>query len=901
MAKFKIELELQDNKRVLLTDYDSTRESNIINTTGEELVEEEHDAYSLNFNIIGTINNIPYEKIINISRPLWLTYGRGEDYRELKMIITNFSRENKENNVLLSVEARDYASAIFSKNNVGLFFDTLDDEDYWYWLEKRDKDLNGKETENLRGSVEDIGNYILERGWLRKELLNSNGKYYIEPKTNKIAFEGWSVEYIRTEEDGIEPTLKFVNMDLSDSNTYNGLIELANTSHTLLRFDYVNKIVKLIDEEESLLTRNFYLKEKLNIESLDHNIKGDDLSGILYIDGIQDENDEYVFAEDKEISYRDNFLYNLDYYVDAGIIGETQQNDIKNKIESKIDSGSLLNINLSLEDAIKEKHEREGVLFKHNTALETSTYPLFLEKDPTNEAFIQGYKEFEEILERKTKGTELKYITTVGYWKVSQIELNYSRYKKISIDKTRYRTVSYKGKNIGGFFNKDTNTTERLFRFSNINVIFYETVIEGDPSTEIGSDYYFYQIFPSSGSPINNSVSKVCVYAKRTDFEIMGGSSHFNSFVRDFKLEFAFFITERESEITTTAIINYPYFENIYFLGGKDLVQKEIDNWKIRGTEFLPDWREEYLDRWTAKWVLSDSTITEAQRKEYERLLALAEERIETYNLVYGDYTYQDFYSRLGEDADFADEGKLAVSIYWNAGYENENDPFKNFTGEEFKETFRFSTESPTTIPAIHDILNWTEDELYEIPYFMRDNILEEYNWSEEVENLGQFMFIYDKLNTLWENAQKEEPFSNNAPGAITIYYNELKRKKDFWYTLKNTYGQHLFTEAYYEDDIETNPKMLYYQAKRAFDDYKKPLDEISIDYIHINELKLVNNFEPKVGDYIIVEGFEDKDRQLKIESISRSLKKDNEIVYEIKKFSPGRRLVEKLIKEVYQ
>ena len=70
MAKFKIELELQDNKRVLLTDYDSTRENNIINTTGEELVEEEHDAYSLNFNIIGTINNIPYEKIINISRPL---------------------------------------------------------------------------------------------------------------------------------------------------------------------------------------------------------------------------------------------------------------------------------------------------------------------------------------------------------------------------------------------------------------------------------------------------------------------------------------------------------------------------------------------------------------------------------------------------------------------------------------------------------------------------------------------------------------------------------------------------------------------------------------------------------------------------------------------------------------
>ena len=70
MAKFKIELELQDNKRVLLTDYDSTRENNIINTMGEELVEEEHDAYSLNFNIIGTINNIPYEKIINISRPL---------------------------------------------------------------------------------------------------------------------------------------------------------------------------------------------------------------------------------------------------------------------------------------------------------------------------------------------------------------------------------------------------------------------------------------------------------------------------------------------------------------------------------------------------------------------------------------------------------------------------------------------------------------------------------------------------------------------------------------------------------------------------------------------------------------------------------------------------------------
>ena len=73
MAKFKIELGLRiegKERRILLTDYDSTRESNIINTFEEELTEEEYDAHTLNFGIVGIMNEIPYKDIINIRRPL---------------------------------------------------------------------------------------------------------------------------------------------------------------------------------------------------------------------------------------------------------------------------------------------------------------------------------------------------------------------------------------------------------------------------------------------------------------------------------------------------------------------------------------------------------------------------------------------------------------------------------------------------------------------------------------------------------------------------------------------------------------------------------------------------------------------------------------------------------------
>lgn len=70
MANFKIELELRGGERVLLTDYDSDREYNINNTSDEQLSEEENDVYTLSFSIIGKVDNINFDSILNINRPL---------------------------------------------------------------------------------------------------------------------------------------------------------------------------------------------------------------------------------------------------------------------------------------------------------------------------------------------------------------------------------------------------------------------------------------------------------------------------------------------------------------------------------------------------------------------------------------------------------------------------------------------------------------------------------------------------------------------------------------------------------------------------------------------------------------------------------------------------------------
>ena len=877
MAKFKIELELRGGERVLLTDYDSDREYNINNTSDEQLSEEENDVYTLSFSIIGKVDNINFDSILNINRPLWLTYGR--DNKTLKMIITNIQESRKEFNKIYEIEAQDYASAIFLKNNVGLYLDTFEDEDF---LNIMKKDAVEKPT------VEDIANYILERGWLRK-------------RTGIGQFEGWEALYIRTlDPENPEPPLKYINIEVDNSNTYNGLLEVAIASDTIIRFDYNNKIVKFIDKEEPELSRNFYLKEGFNTEMLEIMHTGNDLSSILYIDSTKNELDEYVFLED-EIEHRDNFLYNLDYYVDAKLITGQDAIDIKNKLEDKSDPDSLYNINLELEEAIKERSEREGIHSHYNTLLETTTYPIFLE-DMNSDEFINAYKDFMAVLQtKKTGGKERKFISSIEYLKLKEMEdLTIEDGRATPIELSTW-IIRYNNKGYPGVYRNASDDVLRPVQEENVDYIFYFGITPKDTSTH----FSYVLIGPDGSGARKNLKLNKNLYVSALKSKFSNNISIFNTRANNWvvvsgKLEIGKEVIGPE----TLSTYSYPYFENAFFLGGFDFVQEEIDKWAKKGLDFLPDWREEFYNGWNAtemlKWAeidtFQDWTIT-PEYKEKEGEKALAEERMANYKLVFGEYEYEGKYKWSGEeetDDELYNKMMLIarIAVWWDDFQQTE------FSGRVLSNALFSWDETAGPEKPLHEILNW-DGEPYSLPLYVKENISDENNWSEG-DAKGQFIFIRDALDSLWEEVKGEPPFNSNREDAISKFFRLMKEKREFWYYLKNTYGQHIFTENYYEDEIETNSKVLYTQAKRAFEDFKKPLEEFSVEYIHRKDIQLLNNIEPKVGDYIIIEGIENKDRKLKIQSVGRRLKTDSETTYEIKKFSPGGRLIEKLIKEVY-
>lgn len=166
-------------------------------------------------------------------------------------------------------------------------------------------------------TVTNIGNYILERGWLKRK--------------NSLKPEDWKVEC----NNKIFGAGKFYqyNISVSDSNTYNALVELANISDTFMRIDYENRIINFIhrDNYDNVLDQNYTLKEGFNLLQSDVAYDGESLYGMFYINGGTDENDEFVTLSD-QVRQKDNFLFDFSFFQEKGIISEQDLIDINKLI-----------------------------------------------------------------------------------------------------------------------------------------------------------------------------------------------------------------------------------------------------------------------------------------------------------------------------------------------------------------------------------------------------------------------------------------------------------------------------------------------------------------------------------------------------------------------------------------
>lgn len=384
MSKFKIELELNDiNERILISDYDSSTNSNETLTFNEEVNIVENDVYTLNFSISDNLGrpNISIKSLMNVGRPLWLyTY---KPNRAIRMVITSISPVIGSDNVIYNVTANDYASFVFSKNNAGLNLDTINDDNFLNWLE---------DSTYTEGKIESIGTFILERGWLK----NSSGN-------------GWSIDVSLLEEE--KQNEKF-NIVISNSNTYNALIEIGKLTNTNLKIDYQNKKFIFIGREDSDLDKNYILDRDFNINELGVTYSGENLYTLLYVTGGQNEYDTAVTLS-QVTSYGDTFIEpNLDYFVNANLIS---LDDAETFINTDINT-TLKDLNETLRDKIINRFNAEIQINDMRAEIEALAEQIMV--TDVVETFSEKYNNLISYFERFNKdesNQETFPITTTSF------------------------------------------------------------------------------------------------------------------------------------------------------------------------------------------------------------------------------------------------------------------------------------------------------------------------------------------------------------------------------------------------------------------------------------------------------------------------------------------------------
>lgn len=376
MPKFKIELELNSiNERILVADYDSSKNSNETLTFDEQLQAIENDVFNLSFSISDNLGhpNIQIGNLINVGRPLWLHLYNPD--RSIRMVITSVSPVIGSTNVIYNISAVDYASFVFARNNAGLTLNTITDENFLNWLD----DSSYSST-----NITSIGTYILEKGWLR----NSSGA-------------GWEVS---------TDVSMLINISVSGSNTYGALIELAKLTNTNLKVDYVNEKFYFIDREAENLDKNYSISRDFNMNELGVTYSGEELYSLLYVNGGENEFGQ-VITLGQVTDYLDSFVEpDFEYFVNANLLEESEATTILN---TKIKT-DLKDINEELQNAIINRFTAESQISDMRARIEAKAEEIIL--TDSIEAFADGYETlvrfFEDYRQDQTTLLEGQSIST---------------------------------------------------------------------------------------------------------------------------------------------------------------------------------------------------------------------------------------------------------------------------------------------------------------------------------------------------------------------------------------------------------------------------------------------------------------------------------------------------------
>jgi len=777
MPKFRIEMELQDiNERILIANFDSKNNKTEAMTFNETLTENENDQFSLTFSIANKFNrnNISIGSYISVNRPLWLHLD--DQNKSIRMAITSFSTVIGPDNIIYQVEAQDYASSMFSKNNAGLTVDTITSLDY----------MDFKNQRSFSDSNEVVANYILERGWLRKHVSGTT-------------YSGWEAEFVDydVEDDG------FVNISVSDSNTYNALVTLANLTYTNIEIDYEAKKFYFIKKNGSQYQTEYTLRKDFNLKDFSLSYASDNLYGLMYVKGGQDVDQNFVTLSEA-VDYKDNFLYDLSYFESKNLIAnDTLSANISN----------LTTINTNLSNLVEQKFTKEFQISDYRATVRAEAEEAIAPNGSDN--FI--------VVDSLFKTKDFDITTSVEEDIIVDYEANW-----LTLDTSTYIgfkfpiKVSYVdsfGKKINRIIEEDGVSGVGYLEVNSVQIAqisFTEPTGDYETFTQDGLSIYFkyltvdwspyFSALSAFGSCTSNTSAECLITSDvgNTQIicnEIYPGANVFAAQQRvcsylfePSKLSITSVTGTREETVTVLGHPNiYPYFQLLDEYDGstainneKALIQDEIDLW-------ISEWEKDYA-------ILQDSEETEYNKEA-------AQQRINDYAKLIGDY-----------------------------------DPVGNQLSSS---------------------------------------------------KLGVLTLIKDRFEAY------EDDYTASADAIMPQYRTVEKQKKDFWYDLKEN-KQHIFTEGYYSNEVETTAENLLPQATAIYSDHKIPTESFGITYIDASDLLSVNLEKLKVGQFIKIENDDYKiisteESKIRIMSISRTLRDSTNISLQISRYNLYDVIVENL------
>ncbi len=415
MRGFKIEYIKSASLAFTLCDYRFGSKSNLEMTYNENLQTMSNSQYELtfNFNKFQDMGDFSLNLVdeIKLGGRIRLTL---DNSKQIDMVITSVSPSGIGENITYNASAKDVFSFQMSRNNVGLQFDSFED------------DLYLSEIGDTGNSLSKWTNYLLRRGYLQTE---DNQGWRV---TNKI---GWIY-------DGSvkDPLLEDVNVELSNSNTYNALVEAANLTNSEIEVDYQKKEIYFLSREHDNFKTNMFISPKINAQDIQIDYQIEEFFPILYAFGGEDEYglsvglvpyltnrqyqileayidsvpeggfawtdegsyDNVVWGADaptqntinliNKIPYLDTFIINLDYYVENGLLTEIERATIMNSIYDK-----LRRINIKFQNSIQNLRRLETDISRMESEIEAQAEVVAAWEESNysqqNEALVRMYKQ----------------------------------------------------------------------------------------------------------------------------------------------------------------------------------------------------------------------------------------------------------------------------------------------------------------------------------------------------------------------------------------------------------------------------------------------------------------------------------------------------------------------------